>query len=472
MPAEGGRTVHRHRTAIGRDRLSVGARTAFEDQVLDGRRVFDYGCGRGGDVAELHRLDVNVAGWDPHFFPDKERIASDVVLLTYVLNTVEDRAERDQTLRDAWSLAKSVLVVTSRLAWERHRVRGDAYKDGVITSRRTFQHLYTTSELARYVRDVLDVQPVAARPGLVYAFRSSADRWRYLSRRYALTSLRLGESLPAAIHFYEERGRMPAAADGLEASEARAMTAAVRAGADAQLVTQGKKRTTFGLLLFLAMERFHGHVAWGSLSPDVQADVLACFGSYKHATWRASRLLGQLRDETVLRRTMRASVGKLTPTALYVHRRAVEEMPILLRIYEECGALAAGRPDEWDLLKLHHDKPMVSWLSYPDFDREPHPALRSSYHVELKGLRTGHTNFAESRNPPVLHRKHEFLHPADARAPLYERLTRAEVRAGLYARPELIGSRDGWERELQLLGRAVRGHRLVRVVSVPPPAGE
>jgi hypothetical protein len=52
---------------------------------------------------------------------------------------------------------------------------------------------------------------------------------------------------------------------------------------------------------------------------------------------------------------MRNSVGKMTPTAIYVHRRATERMPVLLKLYEHCGAVAVGRPVDWDLIKLSHE---------------------------------------------------------------------------------------------------------------------
>ncbi|MGJ3560366.1 hypothetical protein ACR6C2_24950 [Streptomyces sp. INA 01156] len=56
----------RRRTAIGRSSLSVPARQALADRQLNAdRTILDYGCGRGGDVASLQRLDCKITGWDP-----------------------------------------------------------------------------------------------------------------------------------------------------------------------------------------------------------------------------------------------------------------------------------------------------------------------------------------------------------------------------------------------------------------------
>lgn len=468
--ASGMRAIERQRTAIARSDLSRGARTPHEDQLLQGRAVLDYGCGRGDDVVGLRLAGVSAYGWDPHYFPTPAPSEHDVVLLTYVLNAIEDPTQRKDALRRAWSLTAELLVVTGRLTWERNKVPGEAYSDGVVTSRSTFQHLFAPSELVRLVGEVLGQQALLARPGVVYVFRSSSRRLAYLTQRYGLDHSGAVQDLQGALTFYETRGRPPELCDGITKSAASTYRAALKRVADPSRVESALRATTTSLLLFLAMERFHGKISWRSLTASMQADVIAAFGSYKHATWRAARLLGQLQDGVVLRRTMRASVGKTTPSALYVHRRALSRTPVLLRIYEECGALAAGRPPDWNVVKLHHDRSMVSWLRYPLFDKDPHPALASSYHADLATLRVGVTDYADAENPPVLHRKEEFLANDDPRVPTYQRLTAQEVRAGLYQHPDRIGTRLGWQSELDRRGRSLRGHRLINSMCGRPPA--
>ncbi|MFF9195912.1 hypothetical protein ACF09L_11945 [Streptomyces sp. NPDC014779] len=80
----------------------------------------------------------------------------------------------------------------------------------------------------------------------------------------------------------------------------------------------------------------------------------------------------------------------------------------------------------------------------------------------MRTLKSSFTSYADSTNRPLLHRKHEFLAEDDPDAPKYRRLTEAEVRAGLYESPHLIGSEEGWEPELVRCKRKLRGRRLVR----------
>ncbi|MEK8171518.1 DNA phosphorothioation-associated putative methyltransferase [Streptomyces sp. M19] len=132
----------------------------------------------------LH-LGLDAVGWDPVHFPNGRREPAEVVLLTYVLNVIENPAERRETLLRAWDLAKSVLVVSARLRWERNQIKGAEYGDGILTQRCTFQRLYAAGELRDYVEEATGVRCVSAAPGIVYAFKDDAARLSYLARQVA-----------------------------------------------------------------------------------------------------------------------------------------------------------------------------------------------------------------------------------------------------------------------------------------------
>jgi DNA phosphorothioation-associated putative methyltransferase len=443
---------NRRLTAIGRSTLSVPARqTIIDHHITSDTSVLDYGCGRGADVRCLQQLQVAAAGWDPEFQADTNLEPADVVLLTYVLNVIEDSNERRNTLRHAWDLARTVLVVSTRLTWDRSRVRGQDFADGVLTSRRTFQHLFGASELRDYVQDITGVRCVSATPGIVYAFKHDRARLTYLARRILpdedwLVSSDTASAVMAVVDHMQRRGRLPRveempdqmAALVRHLSQAR-LQRLVLQSADPDKVSEGAKRSTLNTLLFLGVELFNGRGPFGSLPLGVQLDIRTFFSSYKEACRRADRLLLKLRDDAYVRGAMRRSrAGKLTPTALYTHRRALEDLPTVLRLYEHCAAVAAGRPENWTVVKLRHQGRGVSWLDYPEFDTDPHPRLRSSYLVDLQTLKASFTSYETHENRPLLHRKHEFLAPDDPAVPRYERLTRAELRAGLYEQPHLI----------------------------------
>jgi hypothetical protein len=71
-------------------------------------------------------------------------------------------------------------------------------------------------------------------------------------------------------------------------------------------------------------------------------------------------------------------------------------------------------------------------------------------------------DYADSANPPILHRKETFLHPTHPLHVKFARLTQQEEKAGLLDDPSRIGSRTAWLARLEEHGLTLRGHRLLR----------
>lgn len=158
--------VQRHRTAINRTGLSRPFQYLARHGLLnDERRVFDYGCGRGGDLELLRGNGIPAAGWDPHFVPDQPLEAADVVNLGFVINVVEDPRERAEALSNAFDLAGTVLAVSAMLGKDSYFDAGRSYEDGVITRRDTFQKYFTQTELKEYIESVLQAEAIAVGPG-------------------------------------------------------------------------------------------------------------------------------------------------------------------------------------------------------------------------------------------------------------------------------------------------------------------
>ena len=157
-----------------------------------------------------------------------------------------------------------------------------------------------------------------------------------------------------------------------------------------------------------------------------------------------------------------SAVGKLLPNALYVHRTALEALDPLLRVFEGCARTYLGEIEGANLIKLHRQSGKVSYLVYPEFETDPHPALVRSVKLALRTRQIDCLEYGSSPNPPILHRKDTFLlaeHPLHAR---FARLSVQEEKHGLLSDTATIGTRDGWNARLSGAGFAVRGHRLVR----------
>ena len=68
-----------------------------------------------------------------------------------------------------------------------------------------------------------------------------------------------------------------------------------------------------------------------------------------------------------------------------------------------------GEIDGANVIKLHRRSGKVSYLVYPDFETDPHPALLRSVKLSLRTREIDCLEYAASTNPPVLHRKEAFL---------------------------------------------------------------
>ena len=150
--------VDRHKTALSRDSLSSPMKTLASNGYLEGQyTVFDYGCGHGDDLAELQAHGVTATGWDPNWRPEGDKIEGDLVNLGFVINVIEDIEERVEAVLGAWQLTGKLLVVSAMIASERHISKFKSFKDGVLTSRNTFQKYFSQAELQIFLEQTLEL---------------------------------------------------------------------------------------------------------------------------------------------------------------------------------------------------------------------------------------------------------------------------------------------------------------------------
>ena len=474
---------NRRKTAIARTDYSRPVRIALTDGLIDPTTtVFDYGCGLGDDVRHLSLRGISSWGWDPEHRQDATLAPARIVNLGYVVNVIEDTEERVECLKQAWSFVQDTLIVSARLATDTADLKPTGvYGDGVVTSIGTFQKFYEQGELKDWLDEHLPEPAVPAGPGVFYVFRKATDRIGFLASRYrrrgsaVLPSVELGieehkDLLRPLIEFFERRGRAPAD-DELPGSEAiserfgsmRRALRLIERGHDPKAWKQIVLSRGQDLLLFLALARFDGRPLFGQLPMEVRRDVKSLFSTYRSACEQADVALLAVGDMTrVQRAAQRSPVGKVTPSAIYVHESALDSLPPLLRLYEGCARRYIGRVEEANLVKLHTTEPMISYLSYPDFESDPHPALAHSLTVHLQTFRLRERDYRSSRNPPVLHRKETFITPDYPLYAKFARLTRLEEAKGLFEDTTRIGTREGWNRQLRDKQVTLRGHRVVR----------
>lgn len=477
-------SIARHKTAISRIELSRPVKLAILDGLLSqDRHFFDYGCGLGDDLRLLRAAGFRGTGWDPVHLPQGELVPAPVVNIGYVVNVIENPRERQDALRKAWALAQQVLIVSARLTLDgRFLAESQDFADGLLTSRGTFQKFFEQQELRNWIDQTLGVASIPAAPGVFYVFREEEVRTAFVAARYQrrVAAPRFTRSaelfqrheglLAPLMNFVGGRGRLPADDEIPNAQALRETFGTIRKAFRVILRVTDEQRwkdisaeRAEDLLIYLALARFDRRAPFGRLPRPLQRDVKDFFATYSAACKTADEMLFSLGKPGVIDTACRSSeVGKLLPEALYVHESALDSLPLPLRLFEGCARAYIGRVEGANLIKLHRSEFKVSYLSYPTFEEDPHPALSESVRVDLQTFRVKFRDFTTYANPPILHRKEAFLasdHPWHEK---FARLTRIEEQKGLYEETSRIGSRNGWNEVLESKGLRLRGHRLIR----------
>lgn len=480
--------VDRHKAAIIRSDLSRPVKVAVDAGFFQSAvTFFDYGCGHGGDIERVSNLGIAATGWDPYFRPDAPKTPADIVNLGYVLNVIENPNERKSVLQEAWDLTKRVLIVSAQVLLDYLGDKVVAFGDGVLTKRNTFQKVFKQEELKEYIDSTLSVAAVPAGLGIYFVFRQDTDAESFRASRFhsrrSTPRVRLKiktfeeseEILRPLMDFVSNRGRIPLRGELPQESELLkefgSINRAFKLVVDATSKEEWEEliqRRKQDFSLYIALSKFGKRPRIGQLPLDLQNDIKAFFGSYKAACDDADHILFSLGQPGIIAKTCAASkIGKALPDALYVHISALDELDLILRLYEGCASRTVGRMDGATLIKFHVDSPKISYLFYPDFDTDPHPALETSMRIDLRDLHVKYSDYSQSENPPVLHRKETFVAPS---YPLYEQFsnfTSQEEAAGLLSDAKTIGTRHGWERRLKERGFEIHGHQLHAIGSAP-----
>ncbi|WP_368622615.1 DNA phosphorothioation-associated putative methyltransferase [Paraburkholderia sp. BR13444] len=450
--ASDAKVVSRHLTALSRTAISAPVQLLERHGYLEsGRSFFDYGCGRGGDIDTLINAGISASGWDPYYRPAESLVKADVVNLGFVVNVIEDPAERVEALTKAFSLANEVLSVSVML--DSGKNGGTPFRDGVLTSRETFQKYFTQSEFRDYLEMTLGRDVFMVGPGIAFVFATSDAEQRFIVSRYrrhgisrtlsrvhrphlvqpVATASRTSTADARAIAEKEqleplwnatlELGRYPEADEVSDCAATIARFGSVNKALrklgrhfDLKLLETAARFRAEELSLTLAIQRFDDKPPFQSLERQLQRDIKAFFGSYRVAQDAALRLMKNAADPNVIldacQMAASAGFGHLDGThSLQVHVSLVERLPAVLRFYVYCGLRLWDSISDVQLIKIHICSGKLSLMEYADFDIAPLPRLRRRIKVFLRKLDYQVFDYGTIEYPmPLLYRKSHYLH--------------------------------------------------------------
>lgn len=489
--------IDRHKTAIVRHELSAPMKALAKHGYLEGHHsIFDYGCGRGDDLRELEAHGLDALGWDPNFRPDSERVEADIVNLGFVLNVIEDQDERLEALLGAWELATRILVVSVMLANESYVSQFKPYKDGVITSRNTFQKYYAQSEIKSYIERSLIDEAIAVAPGIFFIFKDKLEEQRYLQSKYKrhhswqqLTSpvpidtkdkakLVITQNKEIFDSFWQtclELGRIPANEEFAQSEQVRNLVGShkkvfslLQEMFDTQEFELAERQRKEDILLYLAMGLFEKRKPYAHQPDSFQRDIKALFGEYKTAVTLATELLFSISDFDLINRQCEKAHEAIPASllnaghSLIFHKKYIDDLPLLLRTYVGAGLQMYGEVDEHiDLIKIHTTSGKLTLTNYDDFNQSV-PFLVERIKIRMADQDIDFFDHVdESKRPPLLN-KHLLL---DCSEDEYVKQLNFDKRLaallGTSYDQEVMLYRTEFEARLADKGKVIRGFRLL-----------
>lgn len=469
-PTSGAKAVEidRHKTALTRYDLSKPAKTLLQHGLLTKEQTFfDYGSGLGSDLRGLAALGYSVAGWDPVYRQHGVREPADVVNLGYVVNVIEDPAERIDTICAAYHLAKKLLVVSGLINRTVDESAAVQYGDGVITKRQTFQKYFDQSELQQLIEDALETTATPVALGIFYVFRDPADQQDFLASRtkrridWSRLSDRLGLGAPRERRtrlrtaLYEahkelfdafgqtmlELGRLPDVGEFNRETELREVIGPPKAAQRLLLEQFGtaafdaaREQRCGDLSVYLALANLRKPIPFGQLSERLRRDIRNFFGDYKAALQSGRELLFAAGDPGEIELACEdLNLGFQDEQALFVHRTLLESLPPILRVYVGCALMRYGDMAEADVIKIHKASGKVTFLLYDDFDRKPLPELRQRTKVNLRTLFVQVFEYPEGPQSQLLYFKERYFGADDPHADQMRKFSRKVQKLGIDA---------------------------------------
>ena len=494
--------VARHRTAISRPKLSTPLQAAAKHGYLDGTHsVFDYGCGRGNDIAILETAGVNVSGWDPYYRPSTKLKEADIVNLGYVLNVTEDEGERRRVLSEALGLTSKLLVVsviTSRSDQTSHHIE---YNDGILTDIGTFQRYFQQEEIQRLIEDVTEQEALAIGPGIFFVFVDKVEEQRFLANRRRkkhdiVHLLTLKPPSPGAKTWNEwlefenhkeileplwqrmiELGRLPVT-DELsedisnyierEVGSVRRAAQLSQMGFEPKDFHQARLSRIEDLTVYFALNLFNKRQPYTHLPQELRRDVNVFFQSYKSAQDGAKELLFSLGDTEVIYKSCQQAderqLGFLDGShSLHVHSDLVEKLPPPLRTYVGCAEKLYGDVAQADLVKIHIRSGKVTFLEYESFSKAPLPRLLHRTKVNLREQQVDYFAYNDSPRPQLLFEKSKYMNNNQSGYESQRKFDNKLAKLGLFDFNGFGPPSDIFFDTLKRAGLSIKGRNIVKI---------
>jgi DNA phosphorothioation-associated putative methyltransferase len=320
------------------------------------------------------------------------------------------------------------------------------YKDGVITSRNTFQKYYTQAELKAFIEMSVDENAIAVAPGIYYIFKDKQLEQHFLQNRHKRTYKWQHLTAPEPVNEEQARilftqhlqlfesfwltcltlGRCPANNEFAQSdkikevigSNKKALQLVLKWFEEDELKTAEIMRKE-DLLLYFALAMFEKRKPYVQQPEDLKRDIKAFFDTYKIAQHQATELLFQIADSALIE-SMCLEAEKILPAgkidfeneqphALTLHKDFITLLPLVLRVYIGAALQMYGELDDIQLIKIHIRSGKVTLLGYEGFYDSPLPQLKERVKIKMADQDVDFFDYIIKEKRPLLLNKIDYI---------------------------------------------------------------
>ncbi len=318
------------------------------------------------------------------------------------------------------------------------------YKDGVVTSRNTFQKYFSQAQIRCYIEQVLKVKTTPFGQGIIAVFKSAEleeahhlelqfqnYNWQHITQRPTPKVINKAEQkslfekhqdlLADFWQYCLHLGRMPANDEFEQSPAIRQIFSShnkalqfLQGYYDQAEFEQAKIKRHDDLLVYFALSLFGKRKAKSHMPAKLTRDIKVHFESYNHALEEAKSLLFSISEPANIGNACyqayeNIKLGELHDNHSYIlPTHFLNQLPAILRVYIGSAAQLYGDIDEIDLIKIHMRSGKVTFLKYDDFNKKL-PLLTMRVKVKLLELDTDYFFYGDDYSNQPLYNKIDYL---------------------------------------------------------------
>ena len=169
------------------------------------------------------------------------------------------------------------------------------------------------------------------------------------------------------------------------------------------------------LIYFFAMSLFQKRKDRKITNSELLNDIKYFFGNKTTAENEAKDYLYQLVETDNITNAANCILNSSIPHfyntdhSIIFHKRFINDIPLLLRLYVGCATILYGGLDEIDLVKIHFKSGKVSFMGYDEFYDSLLPTLRERIKVNLWNQKVDYFDYIIEDKRPILFDSSVFL---------------------------------------------------------------